>query len=241
MSEIIVRFLKVIMFFEVITLAYSLFCCVTTDKVFSKNFKNKNLSFIPVYNLIVLIDIVKLNRAMAVLLFVPVTNVIVFILISYRLSIMFNLSKAFTILLILFPIVMLPVLNYIKINSIEVEKEFDDVSGEMVTLLTESEMNSLNEAADEEVKVDNEFKAETSKPKEEVPVFKAGQYDYKNNSPIYNKAINDYKEDEVERVEVTEIIPEIPTNKIEETNRFVSSKVTEEAKEEDKDIEYLNF
>ena len=237
MTEVLFRFLKVIMTFELITLAYSLFMAITTDKIFMKNDKNKNLSYIPIYNIIVLLDIVKLNRIMAILYFLPVTNVIVFILIFYRLSIMYNLSKSFTILLILFPIVMLPILNYVKMNTLEVENEYDDVSGEMVTLLTESEMNELNEEEAETVKVDNTFKRDVEPIVEDVPVFKASNNEYIKNNQIYDSKLNDYHEDKVERVEITEI----EDNKEVNTNKFISNKVAEKEEEEDKDIEYLNF
>ncbi len=246
MNEIVFRFFKVLLFFELVTLAYSLFCCITTDKIFAKNFKNKNLSYIPIYNVLVLLDIVKLNRIMSVLLFVPVTNVIIFILIEYRLSIMFNLSKGFTIGLIICPVIMLPILNYIKMKTLEVENEYDDVRDEMVTLLTENEINDLNQSEEEEVKVDNAFKREEIKPENEVPVFKASQNNYEKLFPAYDKNLNDYKEEseiKPEKVERVQIVNELPTpeNKPAQ-NRFVNIPVdNEEKKDEDSDIELLNF
>ena len=246
MNEIVFRFFKVLLFFELVTLAYSLFCCITTDKIFAKNFKNKNLSYIPIYNILVLLDIVKLNRIMSVLLFVPVTNVIIFILIEYRLSIMFNLSKGFTIGLIIFPVIMLPILNYIKMKTLEVEHEYDDVRDEMVTLLTENEINDLNQSEEEEVKVDNAFKREEIKPANEVPVFKASQNNYEKLFPAYDKNLNDYKEEseiKPEKVERVQIVNELPTpeNKPAQ-NKFVNIPVdNEEKKDEDSDIELLNF
>lgn len=172
----IFKFLRIWAVFASATLLFSIFVCLTGSNIFKRAGKRGYYALVPMYNLLELLDIVKLSRYYFILLLLPVVNVLIIYMILYRLSIVFNTSKLFALGLIVFPYMFLPVLNFSKMSKIE--EKTDDVSGEMIGLLTENQINELNKEEDNEPKVDNVFKTE-SKIAEDVPKFKAKTIKYK--------------------------------------------------------------
>ena len=74
--EIIFKLLRVWSVFAVYTLLFSLLLCLSSYKIFEKAGKKRWQSFIPIYNLIVMLDIVKMNGLYFLLLLLPITNVL---------------------------------------------------------------------------------------------------------------------------------------------------------------------
>lgn len=81
-------------------------------KVFEKCGKPGWAYIIPIYNMIVLLEIVKKPIWWIVLLLIPVVNIIIAIIVYNRLARAFGQGTGFTVGLILLPFVFMPLLGF---------------------------------------------------------------------------------------------------------------------------------
>lgn len=219
------KFLRIWAVFASVTLIFSFLLMFCTYNIFDKAGKKASNSYIPVYNLLILLDIVELSRMYFLLLLLPVVNVFVIFLIMYRLSIVFHTSKAFALGLILFAIIFLPMLNFSKDLSVR-EEEKDDVSADMVSILTEQQFNDLNKAPINEPVVDNVFKTRQVM-EAPAPAFRANRVKYKE---MVQDVIEEEKTEVIKRVEPV-MIQNIQPNKF----------INESIQEEDDSIEIVEL
>lgn len=221
----IYKFMRIWGWFAVVTLLFSLLIMLTCSNIFKVSEKKKVSLLIPLYNLIIFLDIVNMNRFYFILLLFPVVNILVIYIMLYRLSIVFHTTKSFAFGLIFLPIVFLPILNFSgnldNRSSDEIEQE--DLKKETINLLTESQIDLLNSESESTPKVDNVFKSEIEEIPE-APVFKANKIKYK------EILLNDDKEKKIEKVE-----PVIVTEVIKKPSRFISDNLDEIKKQEEND------
>lgn len=221
----IYKFMRIWGWFAVVTLLFSLLIMLTCSNIFKVSEKKKVSLLIPLYNLIIFLDIVNMNRFYFILLLFPVVNILVIYIMLYRLSIVFHTTKSFAFGLIFLPIVFLPILNFSgnldNRSSDEIEQE--DLKKETINLLTESQIDLLNSESEITPKVDNVFKSEVEEIPE-APVFKANKIKYK------EILLNDDKEKKIEKVE-----PVIVTEDIKKPSRFISDNLDEIKKQEEND------
>lgn len=221
----IYKFMRIWGWFAVVTLLFSLLIMLTCSNIFKVSEKKRVSLLIPLYNLIIFLDIVNMNRFYFILLLFPVVNVLVIYIMLYRLSIVFHTTKSFAFGLIFLPIVFLPILNFSSNldnrSSDEIEQE--DLKKETINLLTESQIDLLNSESEITPKVDNVFKSEIEEIPE-APVFKANKIKYK------EILLNDDKEKKIEKVE-----PVIVTEDIKKPSRFISDNLDEIKKQEEND------
>lgn len=221
----IYKFMRIWGWFAVVTLLFSLLIMLTCSNIFKVSEKKKVSLLIPLYNLIIFLDIVNMNRFYFILLLFPVVNILVIYIMLYRLSIVFHTTKSFAFGLIFLPIVFLPILNFSgnldNRSSDEIEQE--DLKKETINLLTESQIDLLNSESESAPKVDNVFKSEIEEIPE-APVFKANKIKYK------EILLNDDKEKKIEKVE-----PVIVTEDIKKPSRFISDNLDEIKKQEEND------
>lgn len=221
----IYKFMRIWGWFAVVTLLFSLLIMLTCSNIFKVSEKKKVSLLIPLYNLIIFLDIVNMNRFYFILLLFPVVNILVIYIMLYRLSIVFHTTKSFAFGLIFLPIVFLPILNFSgnldNRSSDEIEQE--DLKKETINLLTESQIDLLNSESESAPKVDNVFKSEIEEILE-APVFKANKIKYK------EILLNDDKEKKIEKVE-----PVIVTEDIKKPSRFISDNLDEIKKQEEND------
>lgn len=221
----IYKFMRIWGWFAVVTLLFSLLIMLTCSNIFKVSEKKRASLLIPLYNLIIFLDIVNMNRFYFILLLFPVVNVLVIYIMLYRLSIVFHTTKSFAFGLIFLPIVFLPILNFSgnldNRSSDEIEQE--DLKKETINLLTESQIDLLNSESESTPKVDNVFKSEIEEIPE-APVFKANKIKYK------EILLNDDKEKKIEKVE-----PVIVTEDIKKPSRFISDNLDEIKKQEEND------
>lgn len=212
------RFLQIWAFFAIITIAFSLLVMVSTFNIFKTAKKNPKLSFIPIYNLLILLDITNLPRIFFIMLLFPIINILIILIILYRLSIVYQTKLGFALGLIFLGVMFLPILNVSKYMNIEKEEEkkIDDVSDKMMPLLTEEQYSELNKVEEEKPKVDNVFKApHFDEPP--APIFKASPNQIKYREMVLpEEKIETIKK--VEPVQVQDIYQ----------NRFINTKITEE-------------
>ena len=92
--------------------AIGIFLIVCQWKVYEKAGKPGWASLIPIYNIVVLLEIVRKPIWWLVLMLIPVVNVVIAILIMIELAKVFGKDGGFTVGLILLPIVFYPILAF---------------------------------------------------------------------------------------------------------------------------------
>lgn len=218
----LVKLFTIWIYFMLVTLAFSLLVSLTSNYIFKSANKKVRNSYIPMYNLLVLLDIVNINYWYMFLFIVPGFNILLMIVILYRLGVIYNLSFAYSLSLILFPFILLFHLNYVKVKEIVKNQSKNNQIVEEISLFTNSQIEELNNEKPTEEKVDNVFKSEV-KNEEKVETFKANQIKYK------EILLNDNKKSE-ERIENIKL-EKIKDNKI----------VSIDKKEEDDSIEIIEL
>ncbi len=198
----IYKFLRIWGVFASVTLLFSVLISLTCNNIFKVMGKNKIQGYIPVYNLFNLLDIVNISRLNFLLLIFPISNILIIYIILYRLSIIFHTNKLFTIGLLLFPVIFLPMLNFSDKLDIRPKKEVEEeeLKKSSINLMTNEELKELNNSQSEEIKVDNVFKR-SAVVKEEVPTFKANKIKY--DEMLLSDRDNNKKE--IDKLEINDI------------------------------------
>ena len=81
-------------------------------KIFEKAGKPGWAAIVPIYNLIVYLEIVNKPVWWIILIFIPLVNIVILIMLTHRLSLSFGQGVGFTILLVLVGVVGYPVLAF---------------------------------------------------------------------------------------------------------------------------------
>lgn len=95
--------------FELVLIAFFVICFW---KIYTKAGKPGWAAIVPIYNLIVFLEIVGKPVWWIILLFIPFVNIIIAIILVHRLSLSFGQGVGFTILLLLLGIVGYPMLAF---------------------------------------------------------------------------------------------------------------------------------
>ena len=95
-----------------IYLAFIVLMIASMWTIFSKAGKPGWAALVPIYNLIVLLDIVGKPWWWLLLMFIPIVNFVVIIMIYHNLSLSFGKGAGFTVGLILLGIVFFPILAF---------------------------------------------------------------------------------------------------------------------------------
>lgn len=98
--------------YVVVILAIAVFAIVCMWKIFTKAGQPGWASIIPFYNYYVLFEIAWGNGLLFLLMFIPVANFVVMIILWVKLSQSFGYSAAFAIGLLFLPIIFLPILAF---------------------------------------------------------------------------------------------------------------------------------
>lgn len=97
----------------IFSLLFYLFFSFCLYKIFQKAGRDDAwAAFIPIYNTIVMVDIIKKPIWWFIMLFIPIVNFIFIIMIYNRLSLFFGKDTLMTVLLVLLPFIGLPVLAF---------------------------------------------------------------------------------------------------------------------------------
>lgn len=102
------------MFGVIIYLAIVVFVIAAYWKVYEKAGQPGWACIIPIYNIIVLLDIVKKPWWWLLLMLIPFVNIVIAIMVMHRLSRSFGHDAGFTIGLILLSFVFIPILGFGK-------------------------------------------------------------------------------------------------------------------------------
>ncbi len=160
-------------FFALFTLILSIFVTASSWKLFEKAGRSVGEAFVPVYNLIVLLQIAEIPSYYFFTLLVPGLNIILLIFVEYKLAKLFKVSNAFMWGMFLLPIIFIPILAHGHYIYKEPEEEvFISVSDEMPTILSQEEIDAINKEEAKEPKIDNIFRTEI-KQYATVPTYKS--------------------------------------------------------------------
>lgn len=109
-SDTIIAGLTVFLYF--IYLAVVVVSIAALWKVFTKAGKPGWASIIPIYNMIVLLEITGKPIWWLILYFIPIVNIVITIMVAVELSNKFNKSSGFAVGLILLPFIFYPILGF---------------------------------------------------------------------------------------------------------------------------------
>lgn len=100
--------------FMIIFLAFAILMIVSVWKVYTKAGQPGWASIIPIYNIVVLLEIVKKPVWWVILMFIPIVNIVVGIMMYHALAQAFGKGTGFTIGLVLLPFIFYPILAFGK-------------------------------------------------------------------------------------------------------------------------------
>ncbi len=190
------------MFFTIIaviwsfTLLRSILIMFIGKGIFKKASKNEKTAFYPILNLFTMLEICDINTFFGILLFIPVLNVIVLLMMSYKLGVVFNTSTGFKIGLVIFPLMFYSLLSIsnkpYKLSDEEYFKAMDKIKEKSINLMTDEEIKSeLSKIPDEETSnVDSVFKSNIQMM-EQVEPYKAAKIDILGMEKLKNHVSDD--------------------------------------------------
>jgi len=192
---------------------------IMSSKIFKKAAKGEKYAYYPLLNLFSMLEIADISSFWGILLFIPGVNLIVLFFMSKKLGDVFSVDFMFKIGLICLPILFYPLLGgskYIyKLIDDEYFRALDDARPDDINLMTQAEINALNntpEPEDNAPKVDSIFKSDIDMM-EKVAPYKAAKIDLLGMEKLNN---NVQEEDDIfkpiERIEPGPNSPYINTD-----------------------------
>lgn len=230
--------LKLIVFIWILSAVRSvaiMFC----GNLFKKASKGAKTATYPVLNLFGMLEVVELSPFLGILLFMPIFNIIVLFLMSYKLGKIFNAPSGMKIGLIFLDIVFYPLLAKssvaYKIKNDDYQIAMDNARNESVNLMTQEEINEINkmEEPDPFSEVDSIFKSEVKQEFSSEP-YRAKRNTQENTKPTETIG---YVDDLFRPIEKTEDFETINTSEEDTENQ---NKFTDEL-EKKENVEYFDL
>lgn len=184
--------LTVVLIIWLFTLLRSLTIMIGGKKIFVKAAKGDKSNLYPIVNLFGMLEIANISTYYGILFFVPVANMIVLTLMSYKLGEVFRVGMFYKLGLILLPIVFYPILGsgkrIYKLKDDNYFKALDNARAESINLMTEEEIQEENNEVYEEenVDVDSIFKSDIQQMEQAAP-YKAAKIDLYGMEKLKNK------------------------------------------------------
>lgn len=97
---------------SIISLVILVLVIVSMWKIFAKANKPGWAAIIPIYNVLVLLQIVKKPWWWILLLLIPIVDIVIAIMMTHNLSVRFGKGVGFTIGIIFLPFIFLPILGF---------------------------------------------------------------------------------------------------------------------------------
>lgn len=134
--------------------------------LFKKASINEKTSKYPILNLFGMLEVADASSYWGILFFIPVLNLIPLFIMSYGLGKVYNVSIGYKIGLILCPIVFYPLLArsdcHYKMSHDDYFNALDSARSESINLMTQEEINDINNSVDEkdeQYNIDSIFKS----------------------------------------------------------------------------------
>ena len=202
------------------TLLRSFLIMLVGKSIFISARKGEKAAFYPVINLFTMLEVCEINTFWGILLFVPVLNLIILVMMSYELGVVFNKSMGFRFGLILMPLVFYTWLSIsdkaYKLGDHDYFKQMESAKGESINLMTEDDIRQVNQTYDKDdnVEVDSIFKSDVQMM-EKVAPYRAAKIDLfsvnkepekvEDDNPlkdIQNRKTDDKKHDDMEMLDL---------------------------------------
>lgn len=229
---------NVILMILAFTFLMSVILMVGGANLFKKASRNPITAYYPILNLFTLLEIAEMSTFFGILFFVPVINLFVISILSYKIGKQFNCNFGYKLGLILFPIMFYPLLSFsdkkYKVTDDQFFKAMDNAKGESVNLMTQEEIQEQNSEIVPEKDVDSIFKSDIDLM-EKVAPYKAAKIDILGMEKLGNKV-----PDEVENIFKPIDVTPPPEPVVEEKKEEDKSKFIGELKKDD-DVEYIDL
>lgn len=179
-----------------LTLLRSILIMISGKNIFKKAAKNETTAFYPIINLFTMLEICDISTFFGILLFIPVLNLIVLFMMSYKLGVVFNTSLGYKIGLVMFPLMFYLLLSIgnkqYKLSDEAYFKAMDRIKDKDINLMTDEEIRKANESLppEEKEEVDSIFKSNIQMM-EQVEPYKAAKIDLLGLEKLKNHDAND--------------------------------------------------
>ena len=165
----------------VMTILMSITIMISGKKIFIKATKGEKTYLYPIINLFSMLEIADISTYYGILFFVPIANLFILIVMSYKLGNAFNAGFGFKLGLVLFPILFYYLLGngnkQYKLRDEDYFKALDNIRDDHSESLIQEETPSLEESIqDSNVSVDSIFKSKAQVMEEVLP-YKAAKID----------------------------------------------------------------
>lgn len=174
--------IKIILVVWILTISRSILVMIGGSSIFRKAHKGEKTARLPIINLFTLLEISDMSSFWGILFFVPIVNMIVLMVMSYKLGTVFNCDDGFKWGLVFLPIVFYPLLfrsdKQYKLGDEAYFKIMDNAHDDSSNLMTPEEIFNINNEEPEEpvVEVDSIFK-EKRPEIEQVGPYRATRID----------------------------------------------------------------
>ncbi len=178
------------------TILRSILIMLSGKNIFKKAAKNEKSAYYPIINLFTMLEVCDINSFWGILLFVPVLNMVVLLMMSYKLGKVFNTGTGFIMGLIIFPLMfyLLLALNNkpYKLTDESYYKAMDKIEDKGINLMTDEEIKiETSKLPQEEANnVDSIFKSNIQMM-EQVEPYKAAKIDILGFEKLKNHKEND--------------------------------------------------
>ncbi len=165
-----------------LTLFRSITIMLCGKKIFIKAAKGEKTSMYPIINLFGMLEIADISTYYGILFFVPIANLFVLTVMSYKLGNAFNTKFGFKLGLVVLPILFYYLLGksdkQYKLSDENYFKAIDNIRDDYSALMTNEESHVIEDSKEEEnsVEVDSIFKSK-AQVMEEVAPYKAAKID----------------------------------------------------------------
>ena len=165
-----------------LTLLRSILIIFTGKSIFKRASKNEKTALYPIINLFTMLEICEINTFFGILFFVPILNLIVLTMMSFKLGVVFNTRFIFKIGLVICPLLFYFLLSISKkayrLSDEEYFKAMDRIRDKSINLMTDEEIQREVAKVPEEKKeeVDSIFKSNIQMM-EQVEPYKAAKID----------------------------------------------------------------
>lgn len=233
----------IIIIIWLLTLGRSLIIMCGGNKLFDKALKGEKTAFFPIINLFVMLEIADISTFLGILLFIPIVNVIILLLMSYKIGKVFEKSSSFTLGLMFLPFVFYPMLFKSDLKYKYRDENYflalDSARADSINLMTEDEVQELNAYEEtSEPQVDSIFKSQIDMI-DPVATYKATKIDNEILDKMDKLDFNDNTFAPIERVEQDNpIYQNTSTTQNEEVKS--SNMFTSELEKED-EVEFIDL
>ena len=106
-----------------ILLIIAIICLISLIRIFKKANRSGIAAIIPIYNFIVMMEIINKPTWQIILLFIPFINLIIYAQVLFKIAKSFRKTNTFAFLTVLFPFVFLPILGFSDSEYIGINQE----------------------------------------------------------------------------------------------------------------------